>query len=249
MRSWLRISDSVFSVALGYQRDLLRRAGARRVRFISQTYCHVQFGHIESEWHAPSDDAVRRAVMVGSLTGRLPGWSTVPGTRDRRRLVDLAEDRLGPDVFRVYGRGWRGPSAAGMVPFAEQLDVIRAAGVSINWDHYPRLVAYASDRLPNSLIAGRVHVTTRHPEMGWLPGEEHGLFLERSPSDVIATVESLRTRPPDEVAELGRAAYDWVRDRLSDRQAARFMLNEAAGMDLDLPEPWDQIATMGDHPV
>ena len=228
MHWWLRASDAVFSVALGAQRDLLHRAGAARVRSIPHTYCHVQFAAAEASWSPMSDDAASRVVMIGSLAGRVPGYSSVPGTAGRRRLGRLAEQRLGND-FRVYGRGWRGASAGGMVPFAEQLGVIREAGVSINWDHFPRLPAYASDRLANSLIAGRVHVTTHHPELEWLPGPAQGLFLKRSPRKVIDATQALRARPIDQLAELGRLAYEWTRDRLSDRQAARYLVAQTAG--------------------
>jgi hypothetical protein len=160
-------------------------------------------------------------------------------------MVTLASKRFGDD-FRVHGRGWRGTSAVGPVAYAAQADALRAGGLSVNWDHYPRHVAYASDRLPISLVAGRPHVTTRHPEMGWLPGEEAGLLLADSPHDVVELAEHLRGLPDDARVDLGRAAHAWVKDRLSHRQAARFMLRESGGPAITLPDPWSLTATMGD---
>jgi hypothetical protein len=244
MVSWLRAADQVFTTALGEQYDTLKAVGARHVRFVPNTYCHIQFAEAETTCVAPLP-GVRRVVMVGSRAGRVPGISTVPGARQRWRLVRLASRRFGPE-FRVYGRGWRGASAAGPVPFSEQTGAIRSGAVSVNWDHYPRHVAYSSDRLPNSLVAGRPHVTTRHPETGWLPGEESGLFLVDSPAEVVEAASRILSLDPEVRAELGRAAHAWVTDRMSDRQAAQFLLQESGGPPADLPEPWDRVALMGD---
>jgi hypothetical protein len=243
MVPWLRATDQVFSVALGEQYDVLRAAGARRVRFVPHTYCHVQFADAERTWARPEDG--RLVVMVASRAGRVPGFSSVPGSRARWTLVRLASRRFGPD-FRVYGRGWHGSSAAGFLPFEMQTNTIRSAAVSVNWDHYPRHAAYASDRLPNSLVAGRPHVTTRHPEMEWLPGEESGLFLADTPAEVVDAAAHVCGLADDMRADLGRAAHAWVKDRLSDRQAARYLLSESGGPQVELPEPWGRIAAMGD---
>jgi hypothetical protein len=243
MVSWLRAADQVFTTALGEQYDTLRTAGARHVRFVPNTYCHVQFADAEGTWVAPTDD--RRVVMVGSRSGRVPGIGRVPGARQRWQTVRLASRRFGGD-FQVYGRGWRGPSAAGTIPYAEQAHALRTGAVSVNWDHYPHHVAYSSDRLPNSLVAGRPHVTTRHPDTAWLPRQESGLFLVDTPAEVVDTAADVLALAPDARADLGRAAHAWVRDRMSDRQAARYLLRESGGPPAELPEPWDRVALMGD---
>jgi hypothetical protein len=235
----------VFSVALGEQYDVLCAAGARRVRFVPHTYCHVQFADAEATWVPPAPGDGHGVVMVASRAGRVPGISSVPGARARWQLVRLASRRFGRD-FHVYGRGWRGPSAAGLVPFVQQTDVIRSSELSVNWDHYPGHAAYASDRLPNSLVAGRPHVTTRHSLFDWLPGEETGLFLAETTAGVIDAAAHVRELPDEVRADLGRAAHAWVRERLSDRHAARYLLSESGGPVVDLPDPWSQIATMGD---
>jgi hypothetical protein len=245
MVPWLRAAGQVFTTALGEQYDTLREAGAQHVRFVPNTYCHVQFADAESTWTPPSPENRRRVVMVGNRAGRVPGVSSVPGARARWRMVTLASRRFGDD-FCVHGRGWRGPSAVGPVAYAAQADALRAGGLSLNWDHYPRHVAYTSDRLPISLVAGRPHVTTRHPEMGWLPREESGLFLAGSPHEVVELADHLRGLPDDDRVDLGRAAHAWVKDRMSHRQAARFMLSESGGPAIALPDPWSQTATMGD---
>jgi hypothetical protein len=248
MVPWLRTATQVFTTALGEQYETLRGAGARRVRFIPNTYCHVQFADAEATWVAPTSEDARRVVMIGNRAGRVPGISSVPGARARWRMVKQASRRFGDD-FRVYGRGWRVPGAAGPVAYAAQPNEIRTGGLSVNWDHYPRHVAYASDRLPISLVAGRPHVTTRHPEMVWLPREEAGLFLADGPNEVVEIAHHIRGLPGDVRTELGRAAHVWVENRLSHRQAVRFMLRESGGPHLDLPDPWNRIESMGDGPA
>lgn len=77
--------------------------------------------------------------------------------------------------FNLRGHGWRrlGLSAS-VLPYGAQADHIRAGALSVVWDHWPYLPDYPSDRLPIALIAGRAHVTVRHPGMAWAPSESAG---------------------------------------------------------------------------
>jgi hypothetical protein len=245
MRPWLRAADQVFTTALGEQYDTLRAAGARRVRFVPNTYCHVRFADAERSWEAPVPEVERRVVMVASRAGRISGISTVPGARQRWHLVRMASRRFGDD-FRVYGRGWTGRSAFGFVPYAQQVAVIRSGGLSVNWDHYPRHAMYSSDRLPTALVAGRPHVTTKHPGMDWLPSEDLGLFQAVSPAEVVEAAEHLRTLDESVRADLGRAVHAWVTGRFSHRQAVRYMLRESGGPEVEIPEVWSRFVTVGD---
>jgi len=116
--------------------------------------------------------------------------------------------------------------------------------MSVNWDHFPRHESYTSDRLPISLIAGRVHVTTRHDGYDWLPGKEAGLFAEANIADVVKRVTQLARLPETELLELGAAGHRWVKHRLSSREVARFMLAAVDDRLLSrLPaEPWHRFA-------
>jgi hypothetical protein len=223
MRSWLAASDVVFSVAGRPQTSLFRRYGARDVRFAPSTYCHVKFA--AGEQLGPSDDHAPKydAVIVGNRWAHLGLVSRLDGASARARLVRRLE-RDGRLRLAVYGSGWRGRAAKGVLPFAQSVDAVREALVSANWDHFPRHESFVSDRLPTSLLAGRVHVATAHPGLEWLPGESEGLFLEPSVSAVVKRVQELLRRPVPELIELGSSAHEWVKHRLSDREGARFML-------------------------
>jgi hypothetical protein len=94
--------------------------------------------------------------------------------------------------------------------------------------------------LPISLLAGRVHVTTAHRNMGWIPSDLPGLHFAQSPREVCRTVDQLLAAPVDDVLAAGAEAHRWVRGRLSDAVTARFMLGVADRRFLSgLPEvPW-----------
>jgi hypothetical protein len=238
MHAWLAAADVVFAVARKPEVRLFQRAGARDVRFIPHTYCHVQFAAAEAADPREDADIKFDAVLIGSRLAHFGLISRVPGAAGRASLVRRLE--RGDRRLAVYGVGWNGKAAMSLVPYSRQIAAIREGLMSVNWDHFPRHESYASDRLPTSLLAGRAHVTTAHRGLEWLPGPDTGLFLEPTVSAVVRRVDELRSRPTDEVLELGAAAHDWVKNRLSDREAARFMLGAVDESFLTgLPsEPW-----------
>jgi hypothetical protein len=126
------------------------------------------------------------------------------------------------------------------VAYDSQIDALSQGLISVNWDHFPRHESYVSDRLPTSLLAGRVHVTTDHLGLDWLPGPEIGLFREPTVAAVVERVEQLAATPPEDLLALGAAGRSWVKHRLSDREAARYMLGAVDTNMLDgLPtDPW-----------
>jgi hypothetical protein len=238
MAAWFAAADVVFTTAREPHRSLFRRHGARDVRFSPQTYCQVTLADAEATQPEPGERPAYDAVMIGNRLARWGRVSRMPGAVARARLVRGLQRR--PDLrLALYGRGWKGRGVKGPIPYIRQAAAVREGLVSVNWDHFPRHESYSSDRLPISLLAGRAHVTTAHPRMDWLPGEEIGLFQEPTPSAVIGRVERLQAGDAGEVIELGLAGHRWVRDRLSHRQAALFMLG---AVDRSL------LATLPEHP-
>jgi len=126
-----------------------------------------------------------------------------------------------------------------VIAFDRQTDEIRRGRISANWDHFPRMPDYGSDRLAISLLAGRPHVTTRHPGGEWLPGEDMGLFQEPSPKLVYERVANLLDVDPAITNRMGSAARRWALHRLSHREGARYILSRVL-TDVAPPEddPW-----------
>lgn len=234
MKWWLGASDVVFSVGGPPQATDLVVGGARDVRQMLHTYCHIRFA--EQEAIEPGPVASGRVLMIGNNLMRVPGITGVPGSFRRWELAARLSRRTG---FELRGAGWRrvGLNAA-VLPYEDQGSLIRESAVSVNWDHWPYLRDYASDRLPISMIAGRAHVTVRHPGMAWAPSEDQGLFQRDSPREIVEVVDDL-VKDRARLRALGREAHRWAKHRVSHREAARYIMSSVVDSVAHPPaDPW-----------
>jgi hypothetical protein len=241
MGLWWREADVVFTVALGKQRKLIERFGARDVRFTPNTYDQIMFAREETE-EPPLTGDLTDVAVIGNWWGNRFLPSRLPGARDRYRLVRKLQQQT--DIsLAVYGHNWTGRGAMGHTTREQQAAVARTALITANWDHYPGYAAYASNRLATQMLAGRVHVTTQHPQSDWLPGHETGLFLEPTVDSAVRRINELLCRPREEVLALGLATHRWARHRLSDRELARYVLGAVDDRLLEsLPaDPWARL--------
>jgi hypothetical protein len=236
MRWWFGRSDIVFSIGGSSQADMYVEAGAKRVCHTPHTYCHLEFADAEANVPAPISD--REVVVIGSNLARIPYLTGLPGSVGRRQLTKRL--RKDPSLtLRLFGPGWPKGWSSGRIAFARQTDELRKGRVSANWDHYPQMPDYGSDRLAISLIAGRPHVTTRHPGGEWLPGEELGLFQESSPRLVHDRVRNLLDTDPAVTYKMGVAAHAWAAHRMSHREGARYILSQVLDEVAQPPgDPW-----------
>lgn len=236
---WFRRANAVFSQWGAPQPETILRAGAQAVFLLPATYCHVQFA--EAELTPPSPEFERDVVMIANENKSLRRPFGMSGSAARRRLATLAR-RAGFD-FELAGRGWPVSWEIDQMPFAQQSARIRQSRISINWDHAPSFADSSSNRLPISLISGRVHVTTQHPGMSWLPAGEIGLYQESSVAGVINRTRETLSQPDQSVFELGVANWKWARGRLSHRQSVRYQYSTLTGKSIsNLPrEPWAEL--------
>ncbi|MEI2643022.1 MAG: hypothetical protein V9G10_12030 [Candidatus Nanopelagicales bacterium] len=236
MAAWLEMSSEVFSVGGHPQAGLLMRHGARKVHHTIHTYDHVLFGSAEQ---GICPDPTVDVAFLGTNASRMPVLSGLPGSFQRWLLVSGLLRTYGKRC-KIAGRGWPAVISHGEVPFDRQHEFIQSARVLSNWDHYPKTASYVSDRLAVAMISGRVQVTTRHPDMHFLPGRDRGLFLEPTVSDVLRRTRALTARPDQELLELGMRAHRWAKQRISHRQAMRHMLSVAIpGIERPPGDPWD----------
>lgn len=239
-KAWLRHADTVFSVGLGAQADLLGRHTKRPVRYV----CHVAPAHLRVSGPVPPiGDAVHDVMHIGGCYMRFGLFEGVDGARERRSLVRRL-DRLPDCRVAVYGPGWRGPNALGPLPFAEQVPALRRSQVSVGWEHFRGRYGYFSDRLPISLYAGRPHVTSRPPGVTWLPGPDQGLHLVDSLDEAVTRVRDLLRTDPAELYATGLAAHHWVRSRLTTLNALSHMLRSHIAVPPPPADPWEAIAAM-----
>lgn len=216
-------ADHVFSVSLGEQLDnLFDSSHSGRVWYVPSCYCQVTFAERTVFVEDEQLESVSGICHIGNHVARafiLPG---MPGARDRMRLAR----KLGRSGVRfdLFGAGWRGAAARGPIAFTDQLAILRHYAVNVNWDHFPDYPGFFSNRLPIALLAGRHHVTTKHPAMDWLPGGDHGLWLADSVEEVAEIALSLQSQQPSMHApSRGRS---WAFERLSQANLVRYMLSK-----------------------
>lgn len=231
--AWWSASDVVFSVAGSPQTELLKKFGARLVLPTVHTYDQEMFADLENGFSYGEPQVA--VAMVASNFALLPRFRGLPGSKQRRLLARHLRRQLGSD-FRLAGTGWPARWNVDRIPFEQQTEFVRCARVLANWDHFPDLSAYFSDRLPIAMLAGRPQVTTRHAE---LPvGPDHGVYLASTVPEALRMIDAL-SRDTRLAAEAGLSAHSWVRGRLSHRQSVRYMLSTVV-KDISPPdvEPW-----------
>ncbi|MFG2332759.1 hypothetical protein ACGFMM_24445 [Streptomyces sp. NPDC048604] len=239
--AWLRHAETVYTVAAGPQAELLHRASRRPVRYVPHV-APLCFAGSADEGPAP-----RGVAMLGSLL-TFCGVELIADDGERALLArELVRRRVGgPEgEFSVYGRGWRGPHARGAVPYDDQVVVMRRALVTVGWDRFRRYPGYFSDRLPIALCAARVHVTSRQPDLDWLPGAESGLHLADTPREAADRVRDLLRADPGRLLADGARGHAWARAHLTELHALRYMLSAHLPVSAPRSGPWPAIARLG----
>lgn len=209
---------------------LLRRDGARDVRWIQQGYDPGWWGRSP----IVADTVVADVVLTGSrIRSRYAPFRGLPGAPDRVRAVAALASEFG-DAFHVYGAGWDVPGAKGLVPYESLESALRTAWVSANWDHFPYEPDYYSNRLPISLAIGTVHFTTRHPGFDRQFGELPFLRFVDHPAELVPAINDyLRMAPPETRLEHARQGRVFADAHLRQDEQITRMLN-AAGAGIDL---------------
>jgi hypothetical protein len=224
MKWWASISKALFTVAKEPHTSLIQEFSNTEILFIPHTYCHIQFA--QQELHAPGAlSGSNRVVMIGNQSARIPFIYGTQGSGNRFAAAVLIKLALKND-FSIYGKNWPRGISSGIVAYADQAELIRSFAISANWDNFTSHESYASDRLPISLLAGRAHVTSRHPGTNYYGGIENGLFESSSIVGLYETLKCLREMSPKKLTNLGFEGHKWVKNRYSHRQSAQFMLSK-----------------------
>lgn len=186
MKSAAAQADVSFSTGASRQLEYLRSAGSQDARWTPQVFSAQDFGTTP----IPSSRDHDVVMIANESSSRIP-FRSIPGSKARVQLVRELSRRFG-SRFAVYGRGWSGPSAKGPLDFLDQEAAVQSAWISANWDHYPSERRWFSDRLPISLAAGTIHVTSAHPGYTEFFGKGLGfLHYEKSVSDVLRRIEKV----------------------------------------------------------
>ena len=239
---WAANSEIVFSTASQPHVALFKSLGAKKVFFCPNTYCHLKFSHAESN-PPPKFDSGNGTdfTLIASNTARIPGVSGLPGAFRRWELVSKLKFNSRYSTA-LYGSNWPKGWSDGLLQYDRQAQMIRNSKMSLNWDHFPKYHDYSSDRLPISLLAGRVHITTKHNGMKWAPAPEIGFFQEVSPTKIISRAEELLSLDPNLLWQIGKEGHLWAKKRLSHRESARYIISSFFNEVLSPKfEPWNQL--------
>jgi len=242
MSWWMSHSSIVFSTVSQPHVDLFKQAGAKHVSFCPNTYCHIKFAEQEIEPPPKLETGYKADVcVIASNTSRIPGVSGLPGNMQRWELVTRL--RFDTDLTsNLFGRNWPRNWSMGYLPYSEQAREIRRYRMSLNWDHFPEYRDYSSDRLPIALIAGRPHISTKHPGMHWAPEIENGFFQEESPKNMIVKAQQLLDLDSSQLWKIGFEAYKWARFRISHRESARYIMSQYFNHIKSPPnDPWGNL--------
>jgi hypothetical protein len=239
MEWWARLSTVIFSVAGNPQKEIFEKF-TRKVILIPHTYCHFQFKTEEQQ--PPSFGSSQKSfLMIANQVAKIPYVYGVPGSGSRFTLASLLKLKYSQE-FDLRGSGWPNWFKASPLAYAEQASVIRSHSFSLNWDNFPNHESYASDRLPIALLAGRVHLTSKHPGMNFYGTEDVGLFEYPSPAKLVNGIQEHLQRAPEELFSQGLTAHKWAKNRLSHREAAYFMVSM---VNSKLPQmksfPWNKL--------
>lgn len=234
---WAQAAEIIFTVAKEPHTSMFNLASNAKVVFTPQTYCHVQFANEETS-KPPLLNESRKVVMIGSQTAKIPFVYGTPGS-GMRFLAGLSLKLKFRQDFHLFGKNWPRGISAGTVDYSGQANLIRSYAMSTNWDNFTNFESYASDRLPISLLAGRVHVTSSHPGTSYYGGEDVGLFQISGIREMHQRIYELRNSDPQKLSQFGLEAHKWCRNRFSHREAARFMFSNISDHVPRLSiEPW-----------
>jgi hypothetical protein len=171
-RQIARACDVVFVPGYSSFSDSLRRAGCSDLRYAPSPTDEARFGEAFGLRRSTPEFDV---VMIGNrVTSRAP-LKTMPGARQRMRLVQLFEKKLG-NRFAVFGSGWKGQSAQGPISFVDQGKAYAAGHVALGNNNI-HAACYFSDRLPIAMSCGSIVVHCHEAGFDDVFGHDHPLWL------------------------------------------------------------------------
>jgi hypothetical protein len=212
-------SDIFFTVALGMARRLFDEVKAHPHFYYSPSCVdRERFAALPANHKLPGSKY--DAVMFGTIAKRFR-LIRQPGSMQRVRLARGLQ-RLFGDRFAVFGRGWPADTNChGPFPYERQTEVIQQSRMSVIWELYADHTFYFSDRLPIALASGIPFITTRHGGYDTLFSRTPGLFYADTIEDVLDIAVYLKSLPSEEIAEMGRAARNWMLENLEARVVFR----------------------------
>lgn len=240
MSWWASASDFLFTTAGFPQSQQFIKLGAKNIFHIINTYCHIQFNREEST--PPMASFEYQISMMARNLARVPLLSGLPGSSKRFWLVKEIRKIENID-FRLFGSNWPSNWSFGLLPYYLLSSEIRKSRFNVNWDHFDSYHDYTSDRLPVAMISGRPSFSTLHPGMRWLRDKSLGLFLFESPEKLLVNLIQHLDDDPNLTHKAGLAGHYWAKNRISHREAARYIMSKVSDVNAPPSDPWSLLGT------
>lgn len=179
-------------------------------------------------------------VMVGNrIASRVP-FKRMPGAMLRERLVRFFSTRLG-DRFAVYGSGWTGPSARGVVAYDEQAEAYGSGMAALGCNNWFAKY-YFSDRLPIAMSCGRPVIHYKDAGYDEVFGSSSGVYWFQDLQSAWARFQQVM-ESPTEARESALRGSDYAERHLTTYESLRYMVDvlEAKShpaQTTSVPNPW-----------
>jgi hypothetical protein len=206
----------VFCQGFGAMTNKLKDNGCNDIRFVPASTSTHRFKGFDNSRKIEYD-----VVMIGNKIIRKNPLLTMPGTKLRTKLVKQFYKEFG-DRFAVYGHGWKGPFAKGVLPFSDQAKAYQKARVVLGNNNL-HAQYYFSNRLPIALSSGV-------PVMYNLEQDVDSLFPNNSPiwfsdpDDAIQKAKMLLAKSQTELDELGKNGRSWVLNNMATTSIFSYMV-------------------------
>jgi hypothetical protein len=205
------VADAFFSTSMGAVAETLAMSGVRNIVFLPHAYLTKQFPLPNLEYKPEKKHDI---VMVGSKCPVFTKRPLVGLTRGlvRNAVVDMLAKRFG-NRFSVFGGGWCGPCAHGMVPFDNQIAAIASGRVSVDAPAPINVTYYASDR-PFFIAGSGTPLVMRHvPRFEKLLRDGKNVFFAQSISEIPDVCAKVLEMGADELEQNRRDTIELVGTR------------------------------------
>jgi hypothetical protein len=229
-----QVCDVVFCQGFGAMTKKLKTKGCNNIHFVPASTSAHRFKASDDSRNIEYD-----VVMIGNKIIRKNPLLTMPGTRLRIKLVKRFYKEFG-ERFAVYGQGWKGPFAKGVLPFSDQATAYQKARLVLGNNNL-HAQYYFSNRLPIALSSGvPVLYNLEHDVDSIFPNNTPIWFTD--PTDAIAKAKMMLSKSQSERDELGKNGRKWVLDNMTTTAIFLYMIRVMKSIAIkdseEVKNPW-----------
>lgn len=130
----------------------------------------------------------------------------MPGARGREKFV-FELGKVFPKSFKLFGNGWRNfLGNQGPIDFQKQIEIIQESLITVDYEHYPNIPYFFSNRLPIALFSGTIYVCHYHQGFENIFRNCDFIFFFKSNNEAISIIKFLQSLDTNEINERSKRA-------------------------------------------